>query len=55
MMMIESIICTQTARLRNMTYGFTIHYDVVMKIKILIDKDDRERQVKINLRFMKKH
>ena len=28
------------ARLRNMTYGFTIHYDVEMKIKILIDKED---------------
>ena len=23
-----------------MTYGFTIHYDVVLKIKILIDKED---------------
>ena len=26
------------ARLRNMTYGFTIHYDVDVKFKILIDK-----------------
>ena len=28
------------ARLRNMTYGFTIHYDVDVKFKILIEKDD---------------
>ena len=28
------------ARLRNMTYGFTIHYDVELKIRILIDKED---------------
>ena len=28
------------ARLRNMTYGFTIHYDVDVKFKILIDKED---------------
>ena len=28
------------ARLRNMTYGFTIHYDIDVKFKILIDKND---------------
>ena len=28
------------ARLRNMTYGFTIHYDIDVKFKILIDKED---------------
>ena len=28
------------ARLRNMTYGFTIHYDVDVKFKILIEKND---------------
>ena len=28
------------ARLRNMTYGITIHYDVDVKFKILIDKKD---------------
>ena len=28
------------ARLRNMTYGFTIHYDVDIKFKILIEKND---------------
>ena len=28
------------ARLRNMTYGVTIHYDVDIKFKILIDKKD---------------
>ena len=36
----EHYMYPNEARLRNMTYGFTIHYDVVMKIKILIDKDD---------------
>ena len=28
------------ARLRNMTYGFTIHYDIDVKFKILIEKND---------------
>ena len=28
------------ARLRNMTYGFTIHYDIELKVRILIDKED---------------
>ena len=28
------------ARLRNMTYGFTIHYDVEIEVEILIDKED---------------
>ena len=28
------------ARLRNMSYGITIHYDVDVKFKILIDKED---------------
>ena len=36
----EHYMYPNEARLRNMTYGFTIHYDVVMKIRILIDKED---------------
>ena len=36
----EHYMYPNEARLRNMTYGFTIHYDVEMKIKILIDKED---------------
>ena len=36
----EHYMYPNEARLRNMTYGFTIHYDVVLKIKILIDKED---------------
>ena len=36
----EHYMYPNEARLRNMTYGFTIHYDVVMKIRILVDKED---------------
>ena len=36
----EHYMYPNEARLRNMTYGFTIHYDVVMKIRILIDRED---------------
>ena len=36
----EHYMYPNEARLRNMTYGFTVHYDVIMKIKILIDKED---------------
>ena len=36
----EHYMYPNEARLRNMSYGFTIHYDVEMKIKILIDKED---------------
>ena len=36
----EHYMYPNEARLRNMTYGFTIHYDVVMKVRILIDKED---------------
>jgi len=36
----EHYMYPNEARLRNMTYGFTIHYDVTMKIRILIDKED---------------
>lgn len=36
----EHYMYPNEARLRNMTYGFTIHYDVEMKVKILIDKED---------------
>ena len=36
----EHYMYPNEARLRNMTYGFTVHYDVIMKLKILIDKED---------------
>ena len=39
----EHYMYPNEARLRNMTYGFTIHYDVVMKIRILMDKGDGTR------------
>ena len=32
--MTESILCSHEARLRNMTYGFSIHYDVDIIFKI---------------------
>ena len=30
------------ARLRNLTYGLTIHYDIDVDFKILLDNDDEE-------------
>ena len=36
----EHYMYPNEARLRNMTYGFTIHYDVDIVFKILIDKED---------------
>ena len=36
----EHYMYPNEARLRNMTYAFTIHYDIELKIRILIDKED---------------
>ena len=32
------------ARLRNMTYGFSIHYDVDIEFKIIVDNEDGEQE-----------